>query len=88
METQQSMYVLLLIVGLTVYNSHGVLQDFLPKLRSHLLPRIVNLLKEEQISRPDIVHAALTTTFTGNDAIKPEECVFLDKDRIYHHKQV
>ena len=31
-------------------------QDFLPKLHSHILPRIVNMLKREQISRPEIVY--------------------------------
>ena len=63
------------------------LQGFLNKLRLHLLPRIVNMLGQERVSYPDKAYYAPTTSI-DSDIRKPEDRVFLDKDRIYHHKQV
>ncbi|PIL33172.1 hypothetical protein GSI_04622 [Ganoderma sinense ZZ0214-1] len=74
-------------VPLFLSRNHGdpAVKDFLPKLHAHLLPRIVNLLKQERILHPDIVHPVQWVSDTAADV---EGRVSIHHDRIYHHKQV
>ncbi|PIL33156.1 hypothetical protein GSI_04606 [Ganoderma sinense ZZ0214-1] len=67
--------------------NHGdpAVHGFLAKLRSHLLPRIVDVLKQEQISCPDAAHPVPTATATDN---RVESQIYIHHDRMYHHKKV
>jgi hypothetical protein len=64
-----------------------LLQNFFPKLRAHLLPRIQEVLQREAASLPE--HSGLGTTYNaGRTAALDGDArnfVFLKKDRIYHH---
>jgi hypothetical protein len=65
------------------------MQNFFSKLRGHLLPRILEVLRREAISHPG--YPAFGTVFsdvgdstpTNTDACK---FVFLRNDRVYHHQ--
>jgi hypothetical protein len=67
-----------------------LLQNFFPKLKAHLLPRIREALQREAASESLPEHSRLgiacntggTVPFDGDVA----NFVFLKKDRIYHHK--
>jgi hypothetical protein len=67
----------------------SLLQNFFPKLRAHLLPRIQEILQQKAASllehsgRGTTYNAGRTVTLDGDhDACNS---VFLKKDRIYHH---
>jgi hypothetical protein len=67
----------------------SLLQNFFTKLREHLLPRIQEVLRREAASRPG--HRGLGTAFFdtgGAPTLDGNACrfVFLNKDRVYHHK--
>jgi hypothetical protein len=64
------------------------MQNFFSKLRGHLLPHILEVLRREAISHPG--YSAFGTVFsdvrdtpTNSDTCK---FVFLKNDRIYHHR--
>lgn len=46
------------------------------------------MLERERILRPETAHPVPKTTTADDVVRKSEDFVFLDKDRIYHHKQV
>jgi hypothetical protein len=55
-------------------------QNFVPKLKDHILPRIKEILKQEATSNPDI--CALQGLFpAGND----RDAVFFQNNRMYRH---
>ena len=63
-------------------------QSFLSKLKGHLLPRMLEVLRREAISHPGYsafgaVFSDVGDTPTGSDAC---QFVFLKNDRIYHHR--
>ena len=66
------------------------MQDFLPKLREHLLPRIqMALLQEaELLSGPSSVRTVSDTTPFHSSDRNASNDVFLKNDCIYHHKLI
>ena len=65
-------------------------QNFFPKLRAHLLPRIQEVLQREAASIPE--HSGLGAAFNDGRTVTlnvdhddERNFVFLKKDRIYHH---
>lgn len=62
-------------------------QDFLPKLKDHLIPRLKTALAQESTSvdpRTDFLHGEADTT--GNPNQSDHELVYLKNNRIYLHK--
>jgi hypothetical protein len=64
------------------------MQNFFSKLRGHLLPRILEVLRREAVSHPG--YPAFGTVFSdvGETPINNDTCkfVFLKNDHIYHHQ--
>ena len=68
-------------------HTNVTLQDFLPKLRKHIFPRIQDL-RQEVASLPE--NARFGTIFSDLEHaeanVDASSCVFFKNDRIYHHK--
>lgn len=61
-------------------------QDFLRKLRKHLLPRIQKVLQEESEDQSGALPRTADAYTSSDDCGNTSQVVFFKSDRIYHHK--
>lgn len=65
-------------------NIHLIGQDFVPKLKEHILPRIQDMLRREAALNPD-AYAGQSSTRDYGTKFPARDSIFFKNDRMYHH---